>query len=68
MEGARRIAAAKTSPKRQDEGASGSKKALDVPAGGFADRPQTQAKRLLETRKKATLLFNSADIYCYNPM
>ena len=62
-----RIAAAKTSPKRQDEGASGSKKAPRR-AGGFADRPQTQAKRLLETRKKATLLFNSADIYCYNPM
>ena len=63
-----RIAAAKTSPKRQDDGASDPRNPLDVPAGGFADRPQTQAKRLLETRKKATLLFNSADIYCYNSM
>ena len=52
-----RIAAAKTSPKRHDDGASGSKKSLDVPAEGFADRPQIQGKRLLQTRKKATLLF-----------
>ena len=41
---------------------------LDVPAEGFADRPQIQGKRLLETRKKETLLFGSADTYCYNPM
>jgi len=65
---ARKDCCGKTSPKRHDDVHLDPRKPLDVLAGGFADRPQTQAKRLLETRKKATLLFNSADIYCYNPM
>ena len=61
-----RIAAAKTSPKRQDDDASGSKKSSRRAGRRVRRSTSDPRKRLLETRKKATLLFGSADTY-YNP-